>query len=169
MLLYGIWSHLWYVFAKLYFFSIYEIDQWSHFIIRRESLCLGLLVSIEILLLVSYSDVGFLVCFFKLTSLQNIGNKLHSQSIYHLCNQKTISSWLELNLLPCYVWSWYHPWLQFSVRPTTRSVHTSYWFYTLLLLKVYCENSCKWNSHSETSDHFLSSCRAVAQVHHWCE
>jgi hypothetical protein len=26
-------------------------------------------------------------------------------------NQRIISYWLELNLLPCYVWCWYHPWL----------------------------------------------------------
>jgi hypothetical protein len=26
-------------------------------------------------------------------------------------NQRIISYWLQLNVLPCYVWSWYHPWL----------------------------------------------------------
>ena len=111
---------------------------WSvciHFIIERKSFCLRTLVSIEIRLLLPYpaldiSDV------FKLTSLQNTANKLHTQPLYLLFNQRIISSWLELNVSPCYVWSWYHTWC------------SSLWGRLLVLLihrvgLVYC---CRWRS-----------------------
>jgi hypothetical protein len=59
------------------------ITVYSHFIIERKSVCLRTHVSVEILLSIPYPALD-LSDVFKLSSLQNAGNKLHTQPLYHL-------------------------------------------------------------------------------------